>query len=165
MDSIQQCVAEALDDFRKVATVANAELIVDSIVTEFLPKPHKPGGLPIGKMAVYAFFLDGRALKVGKVGANSDARFRSHHYSPKRAPSNLARSILVNPAKIGAAGVNEFNIGDWIKRHTDRVNLFMPASLGDPMLSLLESFLHARWKPVFEGKDDSRNNEVKRTDG
>ena len=26
------------------------------------------------------------------------------------------------------------------------------ASLGDPMLSLLESFLHVRWKPLFEGR-------------
>jgi hypothetical protein len=152
MDTIRQFVSEALGDFRKVAALADAEFIADSITAEFLSKPHKPAGLPSGKMAVYAFFLNGQALKVGKVGANSDARFRSQHYNHKSAGSNLARSILADSEKIGAAGVNELNVGDWIKRHTDRVNLFAPAILGDPMLSLLEAFLHVRWKPIFEGR-------------
>ena len=151
MDSNQQRVAEALDDFRKVAALADAEFIADSIVTEFLPKPHKPAGLPPGKMSVYAFFLNGNALKIGKVGANSDAPFRSQHYYPNSAGSSLARSILLYPSKVGA-DVNAQNVGDWIKGNTDRVNLFVPASLGDPMLALLESFLHVRWKPVFEGR-------------
>lgn len=152
MDMIRQFVSEALGDFRKVAALADAEFIADSITAEFLPKPHKPTGLPSGKMAVYAFFLNGQALKVGKVGANSDARFRSQHYNPKSAGSNLARSILANSEKIGAAGVSDLIVGDWIKQHTDRVNLFAPASLGDPMMSLLEAFLHVRWKPIFEGR-------------
>lgn len=152
MDNIRQRVTEALDDFRKVATLAGAEFLADSITPEFLLKPHKPSGLPAGKMAVYAFFLKGHALKVGKVGANSDARYRSQHYNPNSAGSNLARSILANPARIGAAGVDDLNVGEWIRLNTDRINLLVPASLGDPMLSLLESFLHVRWKPVFEGR-------------
>jgi hypothetical protein len=91
---------------------------------------------------------------VGKVGPNSNARYTSQHYLPNSARSNLARSILLKPAKIGAVGVASLSIGDWIKQHVDRVNLLAPASLGDPMLSLLESFLHVRWKPLFEGKSD-----------
>ena len=47
------------------------------------------------------------------------------------------------------------NIGEWIKVHTDTVNLLMPACLGDPMLSLLGSFLHVRGNSVFEGKADN----------
>jgi len=39
-----------------------------------------------------------------------------------------------------------------IKLHTGSVNLFAPTSLGDPVLLRLESFLHVRWEPVFEGK-------------
>ncbi|MGA3346970.1 MAG: gamma-glutamylcyclotransferase family protein [Terracidiphilus sp.] len=133
MDMIRQFVPEALSDFRKVAAMADAEFIAESIIAEYLPKPHKPTGLPSGKMAVYAFFLNGQALKVGKVGTNSDARFRSQHYNPKSAGSNLARSILANPQKIGAGGVNELNVGDWIKQHTDRVNLFAPATFGEEL--------------------------------
>src|SRR5271169_3703372 len=100
MDMIKQLVSESLVDFRKVAALAGAEFIPESIIPEFLSKPHKPTGLLAGKMAVYAFFLNGQALKVGKAGANSDARYRSQHYNPKSAGSNLARSILVKPAKV-----------------------------------------------------------------
>lgn len=152
MDTLRQRVTAALDDFQKVAVLAHAEFIAGSITAEFHPKPHKPPGLPVGKMAVYAFFLNGETLKVGKVGPNSGPRFLSQHYNPKSAVSNLAHSILMNPVRIGAAGVNELNVGEWIKRNTDRISLFVPAALGHPVLSLLESFLHVRWKPVFEGR-------------
>jgi len=156
MNEIDQIVSEALADFKKVAVLADAEFMAGSIAVEILPKPHKPpGSLPQGKMAVYAFFLNGRALKVGKVGPNSGPRYTSQHYNPNSAPSNLARSILAAPAKTGAAGVDAATIGAWIKRETDRVNLVVPQSLGDPMLSLLESFLHVRWKPMFEGRAGS----------
>lgn len=152
MDMIAKVVSEALEDFRKVAALADSQFVADTIMAEFLPKPHQPTGLPAGKAAVYAFFLNGQALKIGKIGANSDARFRSQHYNPKSAGSNLARSILASSGKLGAIGVNEFNVDDWIKQHTDRVNMFAPAPIGDPMLLLLESFLHVRWKPLFEGR-------------
>jgi hypothetical protein len=112
MDRIKHLVDTALSDFHKIAALTDAEFIADSIRVEFLPKPHMPTGLPAGTMAVYAFFLDGQALKVGKVGANSDARFRSQHYNSKSATSNLARSILANSARVGAAGIDELNIGD-----------------------------------------------------
>lgn len=156
MDDIDKLVSEALADFRKVAVLADAQFIADSITVEITPKPHRqPTGLPTGKMAVYAFFLNGQALKVGKVGPNSGPRYASQHYNAKSAMSNLARSILSNPAKVGATGIHESGSGDWIKRHSDRVNLLVPVSLGNPMLSLLESFLHVRWKPLFEGRGES----------
>lgn len=155
MNEIEKFVSQALADFRKVAALADAEFIADSIATEIMPKPHRqPKGLPLGKMAVYAFFLNGHALKVGKVGPNSGPRYTSQHYNPNSSRSNLARSILANPVKIGATSVDELSVGDWIRQYTDRVNLLVPRSLGDPMLSLLESFLHVRWKPEFEGRGD-----------
>lgn len=153
MDHIDKLVSEALVDFRKVAALADAAFIADSINVEITRGPHlQPKSLPAGKMAVYAFFLNGQALKVGKVGPSSNARYTSQHYNPKSAGSNLARSILANPAKVSVLSIEASGIGEWIKGHTDRVNLLVPASLGDPILSLLESFLHVRWKPVFEGR-------------
>ena len=152
---IEKLVSDALGDFRKVAALADAEFIADSITVDILPKPHKsPRNLPTGMMAVYAFFLNGQTLKVGKVGPNSGPRYTSQHYNPESAKSNLARSILLNPARARVENVDSSNIGDWIRRNTDRVNLLTPATLGKPMLSLLESFLHVRWKPMFEGRGE-----------
>lgn len=48
MDMIRQFVSESLEDFSKVAAVAGAEYVADTIVAEFLPKPHKLSGLPAG---------------------------------------------------------------------------------------------------------------------
>lgn len=150
MDDIDKLASDTLADFRKLTPSA----IPDDITADIWLKPHKPKGLPPGKMAVYAFFLNGQALKIGKAGPKSDARYRSHHYSPNRAGSTLAGSILKSPGKAGATGVNELIIGDWIKQHTDRVNFLLPASLGKHRLSLLETFLYDRWTPVFEGRGD-----------
>lgn len=153
VDDINEFVSEALTDFGKAAVLAGQKFTAEKITFEIAVKPHQqPKELPMDKMAVYAFFCNGQALKVGKVGPKSNARYTSQHYNSRGAPSTLAHSILADPAKAGAIGVSELNVGDWIKQHTDRVNIFMPASFGDPMLSLLESFLHVRWKPRFEGR-------------
>ncbi|AMK18275.1 MULTISPECIES: ParB/RepB/Spo0J family partition protein [Sphingobium] len=71
---------------------------------------------------------------------------------PNSAMSTLARSILTNPAKLGLTSLDDAAIGGWIRDNTARVNLLIPAPLGLPILSLLESFLHVRWKPLFEGR-------------
>ena len=42
-----------------------------------------------------------------------------------------------------AGFIDVASVGQWIKRHADRINLLMPTSLGLPMLSLLEAFLSA----------------------
>jgi hypothetical protein len=156
METLDELVTSAINDFRQVAALAGVEFIADTITVEITAKPHKsPSKLPAGMIAVYAFFLDGHALKVGKVGQKSAARYTSQHYNAGSAMSTLAASILTNARRVGAEGIYSPAIGDWIRTHTDRVNLLMPISLGLPMLSLLESFLHVRWKPVFEGKPES----------
>jgi hypothetical protein len=147
-----EMVAAALGDFASATTLAGYECDAQKIWVDIAPAPHRPTGLPAGRMATYCFFLNGRALKIGIAGPNSDPRYRSHHYSPTRAPSTLARSILKHPNKIGITAIPAGSIGDWIKANTDRINLLLPASYGKAMLSQLEAFLHARWNPLYEGR-------------
>lgn len=158
MDDLNELVFTAVSDFQKAALLANAQLSPDLITVEIAARPHKsPRALPAGKMAVYAFFLNGQAIKVGKAGPKTAARYTSQHYNPASAKSNLAKSILTDPAKVGFVGSDPSLIGDWIKQHTDRVNLLLPATIDSCLLSLLEAFLHVRWKPVFEGRVESPN--------
>src|SRR3984893_7794355 len=94
-----EMTSAALSDFANVAALAGTECDLSKIRVEVLNKPHKPSGLPTGRMAVYCFFLNGQALKVGIAGPNSDARYRSQHYNPNSAQSTLARSILRYPRR------------------------------------------------------------------
>ncbi len=103
-------------------------------------------------MAVYSFFHDGICLKVGKVGAKSQARYVSQHYIPNSSMSNLAKSLLNSRDWVQRFSLTEQGIGPWIKESTDRINLILPDTAGLDVLSLLEAFLHCRWKPKFEGK-------------
>lgn len=153
MIELREIVEGALSDFERVAELARSSCAAALIEVEIADPPHRqPSSLPTGKMAVYAFFHGGQALKVGMAGAKSAARYTSQHYNPNSAMSTLARSILTNPAKLGLTSLDDAAIGGWIRDNTARVNLLIPASLGLPILSLLESFLHVRWKPLFEGR-------------
>ena len=144
LDDLQAHVEEALTDFYAAGKLAQIAVSRNDLTVELLPAPHKaPTMLPAGKMAVYAFFVDGVALKVGKVGPNSQARYTSQHYNMGSALSTLAASISKKPSALGLAAVDPL---------TDRVNILLPATYGDAPLSLLEAFLHCRWKPVFEGR-------------
>ncbi|MHC2250057.1 hypothetical protein [Bradyrhizobium elkanii] len=142
----------ALRDFAKVGALAENEFELSKIKVEILDRPHRPSGLPTGRMAVYCFFLDGQALKIGIAGPNSGPRYLSQHYNPNSAGSNLAKSILTYPSKIGVAPLHTNFVGTWIKEHTDRINILLPDSFGRPILSMLETFLQARWKPIYEGR-------------
>jgi hypothetical protein len=147
-----EMTAAALSDFANVGALAGTECDLSKIKVEVVNKPHRPSGLPTGKMAVYCFFLNGQALKIGIAGSNSSPRYLSQHYRPNSAGSNLAKSILAYPSKIGIAPLHTNFVGTWIKEHTDRINILLPDSFGKPILSMLESFLHARWKPIYEGR-------------
>jgi hypothetical protein len=149
-----EMAAVALRDFASVGALTGSACDLSKIRVEVLNKPHKPSGLPTGKMAVYCFFFNGDALKVGIAGPNSDARYRSQHYNPNSANSNLAKSILAYPGKIGISPLHTNFVGIWIKEHTDRINILLPDFFGKPILSMLESFLQARWKPIYEGRHD-----------
>ena len=144
-------IEAALTDFSSVAKLATREDFTVPIEVEFLPAPHRPSGLPAGKMAVYAFFGGGGWLKIGKVGPNSDARFRSQHYAPGRARSSLAGSLLMDDSFATENAIEANSCGDWIKSNTHRCNIYLPASSEKSLLSLLEAFLHHRLKPRYEG--------------
>jgi hypothetical protein len=150
---LAEMVATALNDFAEEVRIAGGEYDVNKVIIDIRVKPHRPSGLPLGKIAIYCFFLDGQALKIGLVGPNSDARYRSQHYNENSVSSNVARSIRKHPSKIGVdpAIFLAISVGDWIKTHTDRINILLPARYGKTMLSRLETFLHMRWKPVYEG--------------
>lgn len=147
----------AIVDFREVAHLAGIALPDGAIAIEKLAAPHvPPTRLPGGKMAVYVFSKGEDILKVGKVGAKSQARYTSQHYNPGSAMSTLAASILADRDRLGLAHIDEAAVGPWIKENIDRVNFLMDERVGVPVLSLLESFLHCRLKPRYEGFKSQR---------
>lgn len=130
---------------------------------EYLSAPHKPKPLRSGHGAVYIFALadantsdagSGRALKVGRVGPNSNARFQSQHYSPASSRSNLANSILGYPALWSWLGIDQLDtstVRDWMLTHLDRANVYVPASSAE-LIPQLEMYVRARLGgSVYEG--------------
>ncbi|RWO83200.1 MAG: hypothetical protein EOS18_06310 [Mesorhizobium sp.] len=152
MTVILQIARQALSDYAQVLALSRQDCDPVKIKIDFAPKPHRPTGLPSGYQAVYCFFLADKALKIGMAGPNSDARYRSQHYSPGSALSTLAGSLLSNPGKAGVPAIKSNFVGDWIKANTDRVNFLIPAPYGRAAASQMEAFLHARWSPIYEGR-------------
>ena len=110
-----------------------------------------PARLPVGRMAVYGFWGDGVWLKIGKAGPNSNARYTSQHYNPGSAQSTLAASLAGDSHMLTVAGFDPHTPGAWIKASAHRVNILLPSQRRKELLSLLEAFLHLRWKPRYEG--------------
>ena len=127
----------------------------EHIFIEVLEMPHEPTPLPPGKVAVFVFSDTYRVLKVSMAGPNSNARYQSQHYGVNRAPSTLARSLLKNRDAAQRHRLNKDNVGDWIKRHTDRVNLILGEDSYRPTLIELKDFVLRRLNPVYEGRQKS----------
>ncbi|MGX8797709.1 hypothetical protein ACR6HW_16855 [Fusibacter sp. JL298sf-3] len=89
-------------------------------------------------------------MKIGKAGPSSNARFLSQHYNPKSARSTLAASILADE-KMQNKGINETNVGDWIKKNCRRIDILLDVNLGIFTLELIEAALHYRYEPIYEG--------------
>jgi hypothetical protein len=84
MNNLDELVSEAISDFTKVAGLARAEFSTDSITVEIVRKPHKaPRTLPAGQMAVYAFFLNGRVLKLGRSASRAPLDTRTSTITPQ----------------------------------------------------------------------------------
>jgi len=144
-------IKNAINDFITVANLAGDAISLDEITIEFLNAPHKPPSkIPVGKMAIYAFWWKGTWLKVGKVGAKSHARYISQHYTGS-AQSTLAGSIIKDPKMKVITNFTLKELSAWIKESTCRVNILMPSTRNKGLLSLLESFLHVRLQPRYEG--------------
>lgn len=112
--------------------------------------PHKPQSLPDGMMGVYVFWYNGKFLKIGKAGPKSNARFLSQHYNPKSAKSTLSASILTDK-NMQDKGITEHNVGDWIRKNCQRIDILVDASLGIFTLELIEAALHYKYEPIYEG--------------
>ena len=146
-----------INDFVKIANLAEIAISRRDIRTECLKAPHVPPcAIPAGSMAVYVFLWDNQCLKVGKVGAKSHARYTAHHYSQSSSQSNLSKSILKDKEIVQSCDLNEKNVGDWIKKHTDRVNFIIDARYGMPIVTLLEAYLQCRLKPKYEGFESQK---------
>jgi hypothetical protein len=128
---------------------------------EVLPAPHLQPGLRPGFGAVYAFALSARTtseagagmvLKVGKVGPNSDARFRSQHYGLS-AGFTLAKSLLGHQVVWPWLVIDQLDttsVKPWMLANLDRLHIFVPAS-SLTVLPVLEMYVRARVGSVFEG--------------
>ena len=128
---------------------------------ELLPVPHRQAGLPPGFGAVYAFALSTRAtsapgagmvLKVGKAGPNSDARFRSQHYTTS-GRSTLARSLLTHQILWPWLGISQLDgttVKTWMLSNLDRMHIYVPGT-SPLVLAALEMYVRARIGSVFEG--------------
>lgn len=117
--------------------------------------PHQPKTLSFNKMGIYTFYYEDKFMKIGKAGVNSKARFLSQHYNPKSAKSNLAASILLD-TRMQGKGIDEYNVGDWIKNNCRRIDILLDSDLGIFTLGLIESALHYKYEPIYEGFDTQR---------
>jgi hypothetical protein len=152
MSRWREDIAEALDAFSMVVRLAGAPMEPADLITEFHDAPHKaPKLLPSGCMAIYGFCHEGVWLKIGKAGAQSQARYTSQHYNAGSARSTLSASLLRDASTAGFPGFEQTHPGDWIKTSCCRCNILVAGNHGKPLLSLLEAFLHVRLKPRYEG--------------
>ncbi len=152
MNTWKEDIDKVLADFVTVSVLAGDPVNIEDLKVEYLPLPHKaPSSLPNGNMAIYAFWWNGVWLKVGKVGAKSQARYVSHHYNVGSAQSTLARSLANDPRMSAVASFSPQDPGTWIKASTCRVNILISSQRNKGLLSLLEAFLHVRLSPRYEG--------------
>lgn len=153
--------AHTADAFIQAALLASLSIAPHDLRIVQCPAPHtRPKPLPSTEQAVYAFFLRGTCLKVGKAGPNNSPRFCFQHYDV-RVGSTLAKSILKSKKRVIALApdladqvnpLDETTVGDWILATTERVNFYLPCAAGPFALSFLEAFLQATFRPEFEGK-------------
>ena len=107
-----------------------------------------------GYMAVYTFVLSDDSgdkwLKVGQVSKNSNQRYKYDHYKTDKG-STLARSLINDPEN---RSLNESNVGDWIKKHCDRYDVWIDSSrFSNPkiVLNFVEGLLQYNLNPRYEG--------------
>src|SRR3989442_14713060 len=127
-------IERVMAEFRGWASQRSLPIDPKHIYSESLAAPHRPRVLPVGWQGVYCFNFNGAWLKSGKAGPNSNARWLSQHYSPTRAMSTLARSLLLyakearddprlpSGLREELRAVSAADIGPWIKANTSRHN-------------------------------------------
>lgn len=115
------------------------------------------------EQGVYVFYHDRTCFKVGKAGANSQARWNSHHYNlDVGTRSSMTKSIIKNlglfKSFYGDTLTNEIqhldssNIKQWIKQNVSRIEFNIDSQESKFTLALLESLVQFYFRPVYEGK-------------
>ncbi|GHT83447.1 hypothetical protein FACS1894137_04560 [Spirochaetia bacterium] len=118
---------------------------------------------------VYLFSNDSAEIfyKIGKAGEKSDSRYDQHFKYKEKLQGNgsiLARSLIDSGKFKETWGIEKENSREKIMEHTRRT-FFYFQNYNDPddsffALNLLEAFLHAKFKPIFEGPKSQRKLEI-----
>ncbi|MDR2624478.1 MAG: hypothetical protein LBC39_07975 [Methanobrevibacter sp.] len=109
--------------------------------------PHeRPKNLSDRKMVVYSFIHKNKFLKIGYVGEKSKARYTSQHYNPESSKSNLAKSVIEDKE----IELDERNIGEWIEKNCQRVDIILDGKLGYVTGNILEAALQYHFEPKYE---------------
>jgi hypothetical protein len=107
---------------------------------------------PAMRVAAYRSLGSARHQASAKVGPNSDARFRSQHYTTS-GRSTLAKNLLAHRILwpwLGISQLDEATVKPWMLSNLDRMHIYVPApSL--LVLAALEMYVRARIGSVFEG--------------
>ena len=107
----------------------------------------KPKKLLDGYQAVYMFFHNDKALKIGIAGSKSNARYQSAHYHyNEKDKSTLAKSLCEDKN----TNINKYNCNNWIKNNTYRINILLKSNYDKNTLKTIESIFHAEFKPKYE---------------
>ena len=131
-----------------------SRLCLEELDRCFQYAPHKrPKPLQGSQRAIYIFFKDDQWLRIGQT--KDPGRFRNHHYGVAEGNSTLANDLQERADEFGLSGTNN-EIRNWILESCGRANLRLPVQGVEPeaceyFAKLLESYLHYRLKPRFEG--------------
>lgn len=137
-----------LRDFKRIPAFCEAHQW-QNIAFEFNEAPHsRPGALLQNQRAVYLFFRGEEWLRIGQTGYSQ--RFTSQHYGTRRAGSTFAKDIWENKQEFDFSGTEE-SVGTWIMQNCGRANIRLPIGWPKEVSHLLESYLHYRLRPRFEG--------------
>ena len=136
-----------------------SKLCLKDVVFDFKCAPHeRPQSLRNNQRAIYIFFKGSQWLRIGQT--DYSARFTSQHYGIKRAGSTLAMDVRNHSNECEFNGSDD-EIGNWILLNCGRANLRLPVHGVEPkaceyFAKLLESYLHYRLNPRFEGRRKRR---------
>jgi len=137
-------------DFATISLLAGFPVYENEIEIDFFSADnHSLKPLTPNKQAIYSFFYADKALKIGKAGPKSNARFQSQHYYPNSSRSNLAKSLIGSDKY--KPFIKEIEVGTWIKQNTNRINFIFSKDVPTRIITLFECFLQARYDPEFEG--------------
>lgn len=96
-------------------------------------------------MAASVFGHGNIMLEVGKAGSNSQTRYIRQHYNVESAPSTSAASLVKRGEGIALPDLSNELVSEWIKTHTDRINLVPDPEVGIDDLCSWTLFSIADW--------------------